>query len=77
VYLNKLEIIGFKSFVDKVGVDFDSGITAIGPNGCENKHCGCSKWLIMNKQCAEKFNDGERNIQRYQNRKPLGYARYL
>lgn len=33
--LKRLEISGFKSFRDKVGLDFSSGVTAIvGPNGC-------------------------------------------
>ncbi|MBP1649629.1 MAG: smc, partial [Bacteroidetes bacterium] len=35
MYLSKLEIIGFKSFAQKVNLAFDSGISAIvGPNGC-------------------------------------------
>jgi len=33
--IKRLEIIGFKSFVDKVEIDFQDGVTAIvGPNGC-------------------------------------------
>ena len=33
--LKKLEIVGFKSFRDKLALDFSSGISAIvGPNGC-------------------------------------------
>ena len=35
MYLSKIEILGFKSFVQKVNLSFDSGITSIvGPNGC-------------------------------------------
>src|SRR5512137_1987983 len=35
MYLSKLEIVGFKSFAQKVNLTFDSGISAIvGPNGC-------------------------------------------
>jgi len=35
MYLSKIEILGFKSFVQKVNLAFDSGITSIvGPNGC-------------------------------------------
>ena len=32
--LKRLEAYGFKSFADKIAIDFDQGITAIvGPNG--------------------------------------------
>ena len=35
MYLSKLEVIGFKSFANRVNLTFDSGISAIvGPNGC-------------------------------------------
>lgn len=35
MYLSKVEIIGFKSFAQRVELKFDSGVTAIvGPNGC-------------------------------------------
>ena len=35
MYLSKLDIIGFKSFAQRVALAFDSGISAIvGPNGC-------------------------------------------
>jgi len=33
--IKRIDIIGFKSFVDKVSLDFPPGITVIvGPNGC-------------------------------------------
>jgi chromosome segregation protein len=33
--LQRLDLSGFKTFVDPVGLDFAGGITAIvGPNGC-------------------------------------------
>ncbi len=33
--IKRVEIVGFKSFVDKVSLDFEEGVTAIlGPNGC-------------------------------------------
>ncbi|MER2072346.1 MAG: AAA family ATPase, partial [Psychrobacillus sp.] len=34
MFLKRLEIIGFKSFADRVGIDFVPGVTAVvGPNG--------------------------------------------
>ena len=34
LHLKKVEIRGFKSFADKIEIDFEEGITAIvGPNG--------------------------------------------
>ena len=48
MYLNKLEIIGFKSFADKIRIEFDSGMTAIvGPNGCGKTNIvDAVRWVI-------------------------------
>jgi len=33
--IKRLNIVGFKSFVDKVSLDFEQGVTGVvGPNGC-------------------------------------------
>ncbi|MEJ2700662.1 MAG: AAA family ATPase [Desulfuromonadales bacterium] len=33
--IKKVEIVGFKSFVERVTLDFQQGITSVvGPNGC-------------------------------------------
>lgn len=78
MYLNKLEIIGFKSFADKVGVDFDSGITAIvGPNGCGKTNIvDAVRWVIGEQKASVLRSSTMENVifNGTKNRKPLGYA---
>ena len=46
--LTKLEIKGFKSFCDKVTINFDDGVTAIaGPNGCGKSNIiDAIRWVL-------------------------------
>jgi chromosome segregation protein len=78
LYLNKLEIIGFKSFADKVTVDFDSGITAIvGPNGCGKTNIvDAVRWAIGEQKASVLRSSTMENVifNGTKERKALGYA---
>jgi chromosome segregation protein len=78
MYLNKLEIIGFKSFADKVRVEFDSGMTAIvGPNGCGKTNIvDAVRWAIGEQKASVLRSSTMENVifNGTKNRKALGYA---
>ncbi|MDD2227224.1 MAG: chromosome segregation protein SMC [Clostridia bacterium] len=48
MHFEKIELIGFKSFADKIEIKFDDGITAIvGPNGCGKSNVGDAiRWVL-------------------------------
>jgi chromosome segregation protein len=78
MYLSKLEIIGFKSFAQKVNLTFDSGISAIvGPNGCGKTNIvDTIRWVLGEQRYSalrsEKMEDVIFNGTK--TRKPLGMA---
>jgi chromosome segregation protein len=78
MYLAKLEIIGFKSFLQKVNLAFDSGISAIvGPNGCGKTNIvDAIRWVLGEQRYSalrsEKMEDVIFNGTK--SRKPLGMA---
>lgn len=78
MYLNKLDIIGFKSFADKVNIEFDSGITAIvGPNGCGKTNIvDAVRWVIGEQKASVLRSSTMENVifNGTKNRKALGYA---
>ena len=47
MYLKRIELHGFKSFADKVNVEFQPGITGIvGPNGCGKSNISDAIWQM-------------------------------
>lgn len=78
MYLSKLEIFGFKSFANKVGLSFDIGLTAIvGPNGCGKTNVvDAIRWALGEQKPSRLRSDKMEDVifNGTKNRKPLGLA---
>ncbi|HTP80897.1 MAG TPA: chromosome segregation protein SMC [Bacteroidota bacterium] len=78
MYLSKLEIFGFKSFAQKVNIDFDSGLTAIvGPNGCGKTNVvDALRWALGEQRPTTLRSDKMEDVifNGTKSRKPLGVA---
>jgi chromosome segregation protein len=78
MYLSKLEIIGFKSFAQKVGLAFDSGISAIvGPNGCGKTNIvDAIRWVLGEQRYSALRSDKMEDVifNGTKSRKALGMA---
>ncbi len=78
MYLSKLDIVGFKSFANKIHVKFDAGITAIvGPNGCGKTNVvDAIRWALGEQKPSMLRSDKMEDVifNGTKNRKPTGMA---
>lgn len=78
MYLSKLELIGFKSFAQKLELGYDTGITAIvGPNGCGKTNIvDAIRWVLGEQRSSTLRTDRLEDVifNGTKNRKPLSMA---
>src|SRR6185369_10572463 len=76
--LSKLEIKGFKSFADKIVINFDEGITGIvGPNGCGKSNVvDAIRWVLGEQKTSVLRSEKMENVifNGTKNRKPSALA---